>query len=1297
MEKPIAEIKQFAGAMNLDDPNEVIGKGFHKDARNIRFRGTMPNMRAEIMAGNIALTNSLLPAAGVNVTIGRYYDAVKKRIIFFNYNSSGNHGIYLFNTVSQTFQRIVEVGVNANGDVLGFDANVIIYNIDLIYGDSTQGDILYWINSQYECCKINIDTAIAGGYGTIQRSFLDVAKEPADIPPYVIYESDPSNTINNLRKKLFRVKIRWVFDDNEKSVTSSQSAMPIPFNAFDQDFTTNPTNNCRLAITYQTGPKNVTKIEILVSNSEGNTMSDFYLAASIDKAANGLSDNDIATYLFYNDKGYTNINVNESIQLFDYVPQNAKAQSLLNGNVLSYANITEGYPNLINLSVSGVSSSQVVYYAGNSSSNLIANQAGKSAFGSDNIHIVVRGLVLSPAGMLDTYTVTMTDGTDISYTLNTNDDAAAIIEGLRVDAISKGYTIILNGANDLIVYKTGIQLARANITSTYSGYAFFNMAFPAYDWTSKYGFGLVYFDKKGRTNGVVYTDGFSVQTVQYTEDTSPNDIPDLSAVIYHQPPDWAYYFQWVRTKNTTKQNLVQWITDRTFKDQVAVSGLVKYAYLSIESLNVFVRDNPGSPLGYSFTSGDRVRFFKRFNSDESTANLYGNTRDYEVVASLDNPTINGEVKSGQFVKIILPSTDGTFDFGNGFDNYFIELYTPAQPVANGLNLYYEFGERYQIGDPTLSTRFHQGKNQNQNVGSGTPATYTFTAGDYWIKLRAIQTGNVYSFNILQGGTGNNIDTILIGMSFNSSTYAVPGVTAQSVPYVPLTGSFNPSGDSRHFLTSTPNITFHVKGTVTLTFTNSAGGDSWRIYHVNKSNENFEVVPPFNCPDAGTFTFNIDTYITLENDWIFLIAASTSHHARTVTFSSSSLTYTIDHVINQRCIDPNFSDYYPSAVNSNGRAFVFDENANQVTYPVMIRWGGLYQSDTNINNTNRFYPEDMTEAKRSYGAIQRLVAWDSILRIGLERKWGHTAIYGKYVSNSDGSNTLITTNSIITDNNIQYYNGEYGIGNQPDAVIPSGFRVYFFDPIKAVLCRLSLDGVEVISETFKAQTWSGTTLPKYLNPGNYTFGGKQRLTGAYNVRKDNTEEVFFMAQGTSIAPGESLSFNESNNCFQSKYDIDCDSIVCAENVLYFFRNGKLYVQTESNAYGVFFGTQYPASITLVFNENEAIKKNFMALAYQSEQTWFCGTAGDVETNTINSQTFLRQQSLIMNQDFDILETPYRYAAFNRDRNSMTDPTVAIWEGDVLTGGYVVVKLSITYNGYSYLYSPYITYSINPRNL
>lgn len=1297
MAKHQVEIKQLAGALNLDDPIEVLGKGFHRDATGVYFEGTAPNRRVRVLSSNEEINNSLLPSSGTNKTICRTYDPVNNRIFFLNYNSLGKHGVYAYNRLSNTFQRLVEVGINTIDDPLQFTAESHV-NIDIIYGDSSQGDILYFIDSLGRPTKININRALSGGYGSIQRSFLDVAKEPAPIPPVVVYEYDAANTVNNLRKKLFRFKIRWVFDDQDKSVTSSQSEMALPWNSFDQAYDSNPANNCRVAIVFQTGAANVKKIEILGAVSLGNVLGDFFLIESLDKQVFGIGDNDIATYLFYNDKAYNYIDVQESIQLFDLVPLGAGAQTLLNGNVVSYGSIMEGYPNLTNFSFGGetsnVAASQVVLYSGNTYSKLVSSQSGGSGFGTGNIHIVIRGLVISIAPALDTYAVYMTDGTDVSYTANNGDDAAAIIEGLRVNAISKGYNVISAGANDLVIEKVGISLARSFITSTYAYVGLVNSSLYAYDWLGSHGWGLVYFDQKGRTNGVVYARGFSVNSVSYSESDGFAQKPSFNATIYHAPPNWAYYYQWVRTKDLKKSKFIQWISDRTFKDNSSAGGVARYAYLSIESLNSFIAQNPGTPLIYGFTAGDRITFIKRYNPDNSTASLYGNSKDFEVISSVVNPTINGQVKTGQFVKILLPTTDGSFDFGDGFGNYFIEIYTPAQSVANGLDVYYEYGERYSIGNPTTSNRFHQGMTQNQVPNTTTPATFTFINGDFYIKTRSIQTGNVFTFNVTAGS--GEADRVLIGMNFVGQTYDDPNITAQSVPLTGITGSFNPGSDTRWILRAITWTNFKIKGTIYIQFPTAKPGDFWQIFLQNRYGEITFIVPPFDAGEAKVYTFVIDDEITLEDDRTFLQASSIGFGSRPIAFLASELTFTIDRTIPQAMIDPNFSDYFPSAVNSNGRTFVYEPDAAQVVYPNMYRWSLSYQTNTNINQTCRFYPLNFDETDRRHGAIRKMAQLQSELIFFLERKIGHTGVYQRFITDNEGNNQMVTTNSIITQNNIQYYNGEIGVGNQPTSVVQSDFVFYGVDTFKNVIWRLSRDGVTDLSELYKVKSWASTNLPRYLSPGSYPFGGSQKVLGTFNLRPDNIGEYLLLAQGAATS-GETFAFEERYNSFYGRLPIDCDAILCAENMLYMFKNGKLWKRSTTPTKNNLFGVQFEPNILIPFNDNMAIKKVFMAFAYQAQNVWGSNTAGDIETDTINSQTALRQQSRIMVEDYDTLEKPNTYASFNRDINSMSSASVALWEGAFLNGHYILIRLRSSSTGDNYLFSPYITYSLDPSNL
>jgi len=1271
----------FSGFLNYDDPDEVINPSHHRDALNCIPRGTAPNMRIENVPGTREKTNPYLPG-GNNLTIGRFYDSVNKRIFFFNYRGDAKKAIYMYDTLGAQFYRIVDENFNAVSGTLGFLDNSPIIHVNMIYGDAEQGDLLCYLDSYGVPKKVNVQRALAGGYGTIQPQYLDVAKQPADIPPAVAYENDPSNTVNNCRKKLFRFKIRWVFDDKDKSVTSSQSEMPLPYSAFNQAIDSDPTKNCRIAITYQTGPSNVKKIEILAANSLGVTMSDFYLVASLDKSVVGIPDNDVATFLFYNDKAYTYIDVEESTQIFDYVPQVAGAQVLPNGNVLDYGNITEGYANLTDFSdgtnTSNISVGYVPYYYGNYAASFVTNQAGDSGLSTGNIHIVVRGIIVSTVAM-DTYYVNFVDGSNINYAVQVGDDSAAIMEGLRVAALAAGFTIISSGSNDLYIFKLGTGLANSYISSSgnFSYNALALQSFNAYDWLSNYGFGLVYFDQKGRTNGAVYTNGFSVQSEPYAESLASADTTVFNASIYNLPPDWAYYYQWVRTKNLSKSNFIQWVSDRTYKDLVAVSGVTKYAYLSIESLRAFVTNNPGSPLGYSFTPGDRIRFFKRYNDDGTTANLYGNTKDFEIIASIIGPVVNGETKDGQFIKIILPSTDGTFDFGAGFNNYFIEIYTPAQPVANNLNLYYEFGERYLIGNPTLSNRFHQGKTQNQEY-LVQPATFNFFKGDDYIKLRAIQTGNIYTWNIPD--TVANGFRFLVPLNFQGSTYNDPNIIPHSVPYVGVGNSFDPHTDTRWFQSANLLTTFTLGGSFSVTFPTARSGDSWRLRVQNRFGDSSMIVPAFDASNAGTYTFpltlfyNSDGSITrtvnLANDHIFLLFECVNNNSdRQCTFLAGSITLTTDKVINQYCIDPNFSDFYASSVNSNGRAFVYDENANRVTYPVMHRWSLAYQRNTNINQTNRFYSQNFDELVREYGAIKRMMFWDKVLTFFQERKCGQTGVYKKFITDTAGNQQLITTTDIITANNVQYYAGDFGVSNQPDSVVQSGFVYYFVDPIKGKQLRLSRDGITDLSETYKTQTWSSANISKYLTDYNYIYGGRTRITGTFNIRKDNVGEYLCVLQpgtlGDLVENGQTMAFDETRNYFTSLYSFAPDCIVCAENTLYSFVGGRMYIhdQTGTGGRNKFYGVSYDSTITRVFNAGLIEKKSWLSLTEIANQIWICPY---IYTNYMSYGNTPQESNLILS-DFADIESTFS-ASFLNDINSIG----GIGNGDVLKGNLIGIK-------------------------
>lgn len=1271
-------IKQFSGILNSDDSNEVIGATHHKMAKNMRFRGNGANMRGESVVGTNPITNSYLPS-GTNQCIGGWVDNLKQRIFWFNYNSSGNHGIYQYDIPTTTISRIVVVGYNTDGDILGFTLDGAIYNVKMLYGDDTQGDTLYFNNSQKQPCEINIDRALSGGYGTIKRSYINVIKAPPIMPPYLTYENDSSITVNNLRKKLFKFKVRYVYSNKEKSVWSSQGELPLPTNYADTAIDKDPTKNCRITLVVPTGEGDVDKIEIAFATSNGNTYGDYLLAHVIDKSASSLSDNDITIYRFYNDQAYVPIDVVESIQTQDLVPLEANALEFLNGNVPVYGGILEGYDPI---TVTGTTTStNTPEYTTQPPFIFVSNQSGDSGFGTGNIHTILAGVV----AVGDTFNIYTTNETITFVSAGTT--TAAVITGLAAAATTAGFTVVSSDTENLVIIKTGESLQR-----TYAAPVLLSVTDSfAYDWNSRYNFAITYFDGEGRTIGAQTTDNYAVQTANYTETTGTPNIPKLQLSITNRPPLEAKYFQITRSKNLSKQKTFYWVSDRTFKD-------TEYAYIGIENLNTYIKDNPSSSfLAYDFSANDRIRFVKVLSGSVNT--IYTN-QDFDIQSQVFNPNINGTVQEGQFLKIALPTTSSTFDFGTSdFYNYLINLYTPAQSNAEGLDLYYEFGERYTIGDAGLSTRYHQGMLQNQTSNLSQAATFEFTKGDDYLRHRTINTGAEYLYTFQTGEIGQGRETL--GCNYTSSTYTDANITTGNSPLQDLVGFTIGTNTTRPILTiGTGTFTFRLKGTIKVTFNDFA--ELFSFYFANNLDERTYIANSVGYPAGSVQVIPFDITLTLTTGQrLFVFGYSEGDYTNSKQYITSEMTITRQLPFSTSIIDQNFSDFFQSAVNSNataGRSYIVDANAQQVFNPTLVRWGLAYQPNTNINQTNRFRELNFDEIDRAKGSIQRFKVRDRILRVFQERACANMGIYAKFLQDSGNTNILTTTDEIITKNNVQYYEGAWGIGTNPTSLVSAKNADYFCDPIRGYQLRLAGNGLTPISSLYHGAYYIGNLITPYNN--NLVLradGSVSKILGYFDTYENQYVTVLQGGTlGSQTLEPQTFSFNEDRNAYCSFYDFHPDWIVCSEDTTYSWKNGLFYIHDNEEKWANFYNTQYYPSITLAFNDKIALKKSFLAIAYQANQIWESPDMGDIVTSQPNPQTNLPQVSKVKNFNFEIQEGGF-YSNFMKDMNSRQNSLDAWHNGDELKGVWVQVRLQYTGSDFSYIYLPYVTYNLSGRNL
>ena len=217
----------FTGGLDSDSDLKFVQQGDYVDALNITKFYDGSGGVVSNASGNTELENTYLPA-GTNKCIGWCLDDENNGIIFFNYNSNDDHGIYRYLKDSDVFQKILD-----SESILAFSSDTIILQANVV------GGLLYWnegkdINGDYINVprKLNITKAYnytnavstTNLYDSITADTLSAIKSPlmGDINAMLGYDASiTSYNFNN--STYYQFALELVFDDNERSVLSNRS------------------------------------------------------------------------------------------------------------------------------------------------------------------------------------------------------------------------------------------------------------------------------------------------------------------------------------------------------------------------------------------------------------------------------------------------------------------------------------------------------------------------------------------------------------------------------------------------------------------------------------------------------------------------------------------------------------------------------------------------------------------------------------------------------------------------------------------------------------------------------------------------------------------------------------------------------------------------------------------------------------------------------------------------------------------------------------------------------------------
>ena len=314
------------------------------------------------------------------------------------------------------------------------------------------------------------------------------------------------------------------------------------------------------------------------------------------------------------------------------------------------------------------------------------------------------------------------------------------------------------------------------------------------------------------------------------------------------------------------------------------------------------------------------------------------------------------------------------------------------------------------------------------------------------------------------------------------------------------------------------------------------------------------------------------------------------------------------------------DDYNAPTMSNGvkASATLDEPYEQETRSNGLIFSQIFNSTSGINGLNQFIQaESITkDVNPEYGSIQKLYARDTDLVTLCENKSMKILANKDALFNADGS-ANVTSNRAVLGQTITYQ-GEYGIGTNPESFAEFGFRMYFVDSNRGAVIRLSNDGITPVSE-YGMSGFFQDNLPV----NNRIIGSWDADKSNYNVTLNTLTPYWQQTLGAGKTDrlnkdpecgafineyptySTTISFKDAVNGWTSRKVYIPEDGVSLNNVYYTFNSGKIWEMNANTSYNNFYGIgpshvslgpYYESSFTDIFNESSIAVKDFRTISY-----------------------------------------------------------------------------------------------------
>lgn len=1156
--------------------------------------------------GNVIQTNNNIAGAK---TIGHGTCPSKNKVYNF---VSGTIYDYIIEWDSETLVSAVVVQSSV-GQLLNFDPNNRITNVNVIVDPEGNGDLLFFSGDKNPPRCLNIETAKTWAVNGFSEQEISVIKAPPLFPiTFTPLISNANPQANFLEDRFLSFAYRYKFKDGYYSAISTWSEYFFIPGVFNIDFETfenlgmlNIYNAVNL--TFNTGPRDVVGIDLIFKLSNEYTP---FIIDKFVKLDEGWGDNQNVVVNFDNSKVYGVLPESEFYRSYDNVPHEAIAQAVI-GNRIAYANYLEdrdlidvnGNKTIIDYTLSLV--------ANNISENNLPVSTALVNYNYGSVPVALADGVLK----IDFSNISLIQGTGIyiSFNLKSNPQNN-VFKSTFIYVLTNTYTDL----NDFIAnsdFITQIQNYTGYFTANggvvfppdyvpdyvvEQGFDasilgnFVNITFPVikyeiadtpsntfiYDYFYDNSSTAVFRDiavatslKSNRSYEIcmLYRDKQGRKTTALTSTFNTLFIPNLNSVTQNQiqvsipstqiPPAWADTYKFgIKFNKQTYETIPINI--------FFVDGIFRWIKIDGENKNkikdgqiLIVKRDKNGPLV------DPVKV-KVLELKEQPANFIST-----------NATIIVE-PAGFYAKI----KANAFQMQYG-QNEFVRYEDHTSALDNRPYAYLgAFTTTDSLGN-TIDRTFPQGSTINFNFSSNYHGEAPF------VEFTKLYTAQRNYDNFLDFFNTQILPDGFVSTNYPDKTYSITvdrGVISGGI-FVP-----NPAGF----------IYLTVEGT-------EAGNGTTRRGFLDATIDVRYV--------SGLYVFettpiDVKDQIFYETPEVYKIINGQHEfvdHILTKTYNcycqgNGVESFQIRDAFNEKYLSV---DFVPTAVS--------EDEYRQVRRFADITYSGVYNSTTNVNQLNAFnlslanFKDDM---EKIYGPIYKMRGKDTNLEVCQEDR-DSIVFYGKdLLYNADGTTNLSRIQEVLGQQKV--YDGEFGISYHPDSYDYYEDTSYHTDFKRGVVVKKGGNGLFEISSlgmrTYFKKLFRDNTITEIL--GRYDQFYDEYVLNVKYIDKNNVSKYV------------TWLFSDKNNGWLTRITFNPEDMCRINSKFISFKNGEIWLHNQDTIFNNYYGVQYPTKFRFNFSQMPSERKKYNNIEVEGTIPVQVSCESDLEKGYVNIADFERKEGV-----------------------------------------------------------------------